>query len=162
MKDRILAFMTGIAIAVTVACSSVHDKSLEQLETPARMTRVFVFDPANAAQYPVTHTGFINAMHEWAKVIPVHFVITYDTKVWGIRVAYTDVNAPPYSVKGAVGAWYANWPTGLFDTIPLIVIDADTTEHNFSYTEMGSYATSVAAHEIGHMLGLSHIVDPGS
>lgn len=152
MKRKIAVIIACVTVTLAACTATKYEQSLKALETPARPVRVFVFDPANAAEFPVCHSAFITSINKWAEVVPVHFVITYDLCVWGVRVQYTDVNAPPYSVEHAVGVWYEAWP--------MIVIDSEL-ESDWRATKLGNFATNTAVHEIGHMLGLPHIHGPG-
>lgn len=158
MRSRLMAFVAGMAVVFVTSCATtLHEKSLKKLETPARPTRVLVFDPANAAEYPICHTSFINALHELAEVIPVHFVVTYDTRVWGVHVSYTDIDSGPWANTHAAGLWIDSW----MGDVPRIIIDADELEVDRRKTVLGNFAENTAAHEIGHMLGLPHVRGPG-
>lgn len=161
MQSKLITFLLGLIIFPIISCNTKHQESLKRLETPARLTRVFVFNSINSKQYPICHASFIEAIHNWAEVIPVHFVITYDTSAWGINVIYADLDAPPFDLPGVAGFWDPDWHVGLFQTIPLIALDADDLEKDHRITKLGIQAVNTAMHEIGHMLGLDHVRGPG-
>lgn len=117
-----------------------------------QVTKVFVIDVKNALKYPKINSSFMQAINIWAEQIPVRFILTNDQTVMGIRVVYGDLSGLPGTLKTSLGIYYPG-------SDERIVID-DDLESNDVVSFYGYMRTSVCVHEIGHALGLPHVVSP--
>ena len=131
-----------------MSCSTMPPK--KKLNT--QITKVFVIDLKNALKYPKTTTSFIDAVNIWAEQVPVHFILTNDQNVMVIRVVFGDLSGLPGTLKTSLGVYYPG-------SDERVVID-DDLENNDLASFYGSMRTSVCVHEIGHALGLPHVVGP--
>ncbi len=145
-----------IALFFNTTCTTNFEKLIvDQTFYPIR---VFVFDKENVLDHRVAHAAFLESIHRWAKYLPVHFVITYENRVSGVLVRYDDLQGSGYNIENAVGLYIGQ---SLFNWRERIVIDDDVETQRFQYPD-NTRAVHVCMHEIGHMLGLTHIVGPKS
>ncbi len=117
-------------------------------------------------QYPETWKQFRAAMYEWARHLPIKFIAYHENPTMihplmgphlyrhrpgVIQVHMADLSSSAYGLSDRLlGMWQSSRQR--------ILLDADSLETRPEY----AYSTSL--HEIGHMLGVPHVVganDPG-
>ena len=104
-------------------------------------------------KYPETWKNFEAAIQEWSKHVPVRWVVLiedpamnylFQGRMGSIEVHLADLQGENYNLsKGLLGVWLASTDK--------ILLDAD-------FLETYSRAFSVCLHELGHLLGVPHIV----
>lgn len=103
--------------------------------------------------YPQTWNAVLAALATWAAQVPVHFIVHVQDGVTttqvmreSISIRLIDLQAPPYrKPTGLLGLWV--------QTPPIIFLDADMLEDG------PVAAVSVVLHELGHMLGVPHVIN---
>jgi len=107
------------------------------------------------ATYPVTWANLEKALEEWARHLPIRWTLYKDTNAIFRTLSYrkhvieihlADLQSFTYgsSRPDLIGVWYPKYER--------IVLDADRLETN------PAKAYAVSLHELGHMLGVPHVV----
>jgi len=168
MENRIT---NSILVALTLlglACTSTRVIVPAMVITPVDESAI-VYDfrvnlnilthESTQSNYPVTYTAIDRALKEWEKHVPVKFDV------------YMELENPPFGITGItrslspvriiigdlqspqMGYEHLDRVVGLWDPVQQrLLFDGDTLEID---SEM---AYIVALHEVGHMLGVPHIV----
>lgn len=156
-------FACTIALPVR---SSLIETNLEKIEFSAvendfYVVVEFVVFKQEIEKYPVSWQNFQKAVNEWALHVPIKIALyiedpdnfhplfgpmTYRHRYNIITVHLDDLQAPVYGYQpGILGIW---------DSEELrVLLDAESLEKNPAQ----AYVT--ALHEVGHMLGVPHIIN---
>jgi len=164
LKQSILAAVV-IAVAACIPTRTLTVDENKPLSHPGslptyRINLNMISYEKYAEQYPNIHAAVNRAINEWEKRVPIDFSVIMEPKdpkfgVSGfysflspIKIIATDVHDPAIgfeSIPTMVGLWDAENGRLLLDD---------------SLEEDPDVAYAVALHELGHLLGLPHIVSP--
>tara|TARA_Y100000593_G_scaffold91877_1_gene181874 strand:+ start:8736 stop:9437 length:702 start_codon:yes stop_codon:yes gene_type:complete len=102
------------------------------------------------------------AFDSWAKVTPLTFRQVTSEEEYDIIISVGNRKRESFGKSGGVLAWAQLPTTKNFDGVLLSKFDLaeNWITPKELITEHGAVLRSVAAHEIGHLLGLSHSNDP--
>ncbi len=102
------------------------------------------------------------AFDSWAKVTPLTFRQVTSEEEYDIIISVGNRKKQSFGKSGGVLAWAQLPTTKNFDGVLLSKFDLaeNWITPKELITEHGTVLRSVAAHEIGHLLGLSHSNDP--
>ena len=115
----------------------------------------FLVYPEQIERYPILLEVLNRALAEWATYVPITYnvrtensLIAYERRPGIIKVLFEDIQNPGtglYHYPGILGIWLSHKDT--------LMVDADYLEFH------PEKAYSVLLHEIGHLLGVPHIVN---
>lgn len=143
----------ALVLVLLFGCAQTPAK-IEYKELDYKIVKVLVLNKENCEHYPIIHRCFLDAAKIWAEKLPIHFVVTYDERISGVRIVFAELSDPPYNQPTILGGYYK-------EPIEQIVLDKDL-EENHDIAAYGPLITSVCVHELGHMLGLPHVVGPSA
>lgn len=144
---------TGLAVVANEPTDKAEPISLSVVEDKFYVNIEFIVFQQEIDQYPETWKHFQAALDEWRQHIPVRWVVLVEDhalpfsisgRMDSIEVHMIDLQSDPYNLpNNLLGMWLSDGGK--------ILLDADFLEND-------ARAYSVCLHELGHMLGVPHII----
>lgn len=175
MRKWILAIVAVVMTACATpqkaepeVLSPVDQKIIEQSYDQSFMVRInFVLFKDEVDKYPAIAKSFQEALTEWTNNLPIEAAVFIEERqtlpfilLWAqnagvssqpgiVRVHLTDIQAAPYHVaENVLGFWLLEKNDLYIDT------DSSSLDSDLCYL--------VCLHELGHVFGLPHFVEPRS
>lgn len=121
--------------------------------------RYYIADRDNDLEKDVWDEEFKISFNSWSEVTPLSFEQVGAGKEFDLIISVGSRRRESFGRRGGVLAWAQMPPTRKFDGQLLSKFDVAENWILPDSKESGTILRSVATHEIGHLLGLSHSAD---